>query len=192
MIGHQVLSGNPHGGKARTHRGRRLNRPCLSTPGKKKTGRNAVAPGHLGYLRARRQRFFHKTHFLVGRPPPPPLKTAKNLNPHRSTLKLALRSHAPGKAATKQGGAGRTDTYRTPHTDQLHVVERLKLAADGQTVDVSAFVEDPGAFTMAWDAVQHHRRVEEGPMLEVDCAENNNGFFSQDVEPMPIAAKPDF
>jgi hypothetical protein len=39
------------------------------------------------------------------------------------------------------------DNYRTPHTDQLHVVERWKLAADGKTVDVSIFVEDPGAFT---------------------------------------------
>ena len=29
------------------------------------------------------------------------------------------------------------DNYRTPHTDQLHVVERLKLAADGQSVDVT-------------------------------------------------------
>ena len=35
------------------------------------------------------------------------------------------------------------DNYRTPHTDQLHVVERWKLAADHQSVDVSVFVEDP-------------------------------------------------
>src|SRR5262245_52028116 len=35
------------------------------------------------------------------------------------------------------------DNYRTPHTDQLHVVERWKLAADALTVDVSIFVEDP-------------------------------------------------
>jgi hypothetical protein len=49
------------------------------------------------------------------------------------------------------------DNYRTPHTDQLHVVERWKLAADGNTVDVSIFVEDPGAFTTPWTAVQRWR-----------------------------------
>jgi hypothetical protein len=36
------------------------------------------------------------------------------------------------------------DNYRTPHTDQLHVVERWQLAADGKAVDISVFVEDPG------------------------------------------------
>jgi hypothetical protein len=59
-------------------------------------------------------------------------------------------------------------------------------------LEVQVHVEDPGAFTTAWNGVQRYRRVEDGPMLEVDCAENNNGFFNQDVEPMPIAAKPDF
>jgi hypothetical protein len=39
------------------------------------------------------------------------------------------------------------DNYRTPHTDQLHVIERWKLAADGKTADVSVFVEDEGVFT---------------------------------------------
>jgi hypothetical protein len=52
------------------------------------------------------------------------------------------------------------DNYRTPHTDELHVVERWKLAADGKTVDVSIFVEDPGAFTTPWTAVQRWRRAE--------------------------------
>jgi hypothetical protein len=39
------------------------------------------------------------------------------------------------------------DSYRTPHTDQLHVVERFKLGADGMAVDISIFLDDPGAFT---------------------------------------------
>jgi hypothetical protein len=34
---------------------------------------------------------------------------------------------------------------------------RWKLAADGKTVDVSIFVEDPGAFTIPWTAVQAPR-----------------------------------
>jgi hypothetical protein len=84
------------------------------------------------------------------------------------------------------------DHFRTPHSDKLHVIERFRVIDGGKTLETRIHVEDPGAFTTAWNAVQHHRKVEDGPMLEVDCAENNNGFFSQDVEPMPIAAKPDF
>jgi hypothetical protein len=84
------------------------------------------------------------------------------------------------------------DNYRTPHTDALHVVERWKLAADGQTVDVAIFVEDPGAFTMPWSAVQRWRRVAHAPLQPVACNENNGDFFSQGLVPLPEAAKPDF
>jgi hypothetical protein len=85
-----------------------------------------------------------------------------------------------------------TDNYRTPHTDQIHVVERWKLAADGQTVDVSVFVEDPGAFTTPWSAVQRWRRVETAPIQPVVCNENNGDFFSHGLVPLPESAKADF
>jgi len=84
------------------------------------------------------------------------------------------------------------DNYRTPHTDQLHVVERWKIAADGMTVDVSVFVEDPGAFTTPWTAVQRWRRVENAPILPVACNENNGDFFNHGLVPLPEATKPDF
>jgi hypothetical protein len=84
------------------------------------------------------------------------------------------------------------DNYRTPHTEQLHVVERWKLAPDGRTVDVSIFVEDPGAFSVPWSAVQRWRRVEESPLQPVVCNENNGDFFNQGLVPLPEAAKPDF
>src|SRR5215471_15046565 len=84
------------------------------------------------------------------------------------------------------------DNYRTPHTDQLHVVERLKLAADGQTVDVSVFVEDPGAFRMPYTAVQRWRRTENAPIVTHQCNENNGDFFNQGLMPLPEATKPDF
>jgi hypothetical protein len=85
-----------------------------------------------------------------------------------------------------------TDNYRTPHTDQIHVVERWKLAPDAQTVDVTVFVEDPGAFTMPWTGVQRWRRVENAPILPVQCNENNGDFFSQGLVPLPEATKADF
>ena len=84
------------------------------------------------------------------------------------------------------------DNYRAPHTDQLHVVERWKLAADGRTVDVLVFVEDPGAFTTPWTAIQRWRRVEEAPIQPVVCNENNGDFFDHGLVPLPEAAKPDF
>jgi hypothetical protein len=84
------------------------------------------------------------------------------------------------------------DNYRTPHTDELHVVERWKLAADGKTVDVSIFVEDPGAFTTPWAAVQRWRRAENAPISPMACNENNGDFFSQGLVPVPEATKPDF
>ena len=84
------------------------------------------------------------------------------------------------------------DNYRTPHTDQLHVVERWKLAADAKTVDVSIFVEDAGAFTVPWVAVQRWRRVENEPLRTTACNENNGDFFDHGLVPLPQAAKPDF
>jgi hypothetical protein len=92
-----------------TAAGASIDRACRR--GEKKACRNTVAPGDFRNFRARHERFFHKPRLLGGRPPPPPLNAVKNFNPHRSTLKLALRSHAPPKAAAKQGGAGRKGTW---------------------------------------------------------------------------------
>jgi hypothetical protein len=84
------------------------------------------------------------------------------------------------------------DSYRTPHTEQLHVVERFRIVEGGKALEVNVNVEDPGAFTVPWNARQHYRRVEQGPMREAVCAENNANFFNYDIEPIPMADKPDF
>jgi hypothetical protein len=42
------------------------------------------------------------------------------------------------------------DRYRTPHTKQLHVVERFHLTNGGKNIEVVFTVEDPGAFNMPW------------------------------------------
>jgi hypothetical protein len=84
------------------------------------------------------------------------------------------------------------DSYRTPHTDQLHVVERFRIVDGGKALEVTARVEDPGAFTMPWTALQRYRRVEQGPLREQVCAENNAQFFNYEIEPIPTAHKPDF
>jgi hypothetical protein len=84
------------------------------------------------------------------------------------------------------------DSYRTPHTEQLHVVERFRIIDGGKALEVTAHVEDPGAFTMPWTALQRYRRAEQGPLREQVCAENNAQFFNYDIEPIPTAHKPDF
>jgi hypothetical protein len=84
------------------------------------------------------------------------------------------------------------DSFRTPHTEQLHVVERFRIVDGGKALEVTAHVEDPGAFTMPWTALQRYRRVEQGPLREQVCAENNDKFFNFNVDPIPQADKPDF
>jgi hypothetical protein len=83
------------------------------------------------------------------------------------------------------------DNYRTPHTDQIHVVERFKLVDGGKTLQETVFVDDPGAFNMPWSAVQRFRRIER-PLEEYLCEESNIGFFGYDVVPIPHADKADF
>jgi hypothetical protein len=83
------------------------------------------------------------------------------------------------------------DNYRTPHTDRLHVVERFKLTGRDQ-IEVLITVDDPGAFTMPWSAIQRFRREQPGRMEEAICAENNINPFEFKVVPIPQADKPDF
>lgn len=103
------------------------------------------------------------------------------------------------------------DGFGTPHTKALHVIERFRLLDGGKTLEANVHVEDPGAFTMPWDAIQRFRRFEEvvgrmpveripllstpaeGPLTEAICAENPNSFFpGQSALPIPKAAVPDF
>ena len=84
------------------------------------------------------------------------------------------------------------DNFRTPHSDQLHVVELFRLVDNGMTLQAELYVEDPGVFTTPWKAIQRYRRVAFGPMSEAPCAENNSNYFNHDVEPIPQAARPDF
>jgi hypothetical protein len=103
------------------------------------------------------------------------------------------------------------DGFGTPHTKQLHVVERIRLTDGGKILEANVHVEDPGAFTMPWNAIQRYRLFEEvvakvpvekipmlstpaeGPLTEAICAENPNSFFpGQAALPIPRAAVPDF
>jgi hypothetical protein len=84
------------------------------------------------------------------------------------------------------------DNYRTPHTSALHVVERFRLLEGGKILQVVVEVEDPGAFTTPWTAVQRWRQRPGRPIAEVVCAENSGPYFGYAVVPIPTAERPDF
>ena len=88
------------------------------------------------------------------------------------------------------------DNYRTPHTYRLHVVERFSLSDDGNSIAVNVHVEDPGAFTTPWNAVQRLARSTRGPMEESSCAElgltPGGDYFGLQAVAIPQAEIPDF
>ena len=83
------------------------------------------------------------------------------------------------------------DNYRTPHSDQLHMIERFQMI-DADTIDVSIYFEDPGAYTMSWRARQILSRSERGPIEETICADGNPDYFNIYSVPIPQADRPDF
>jgi hypothetical protein len=83
------------------------------------------------------------------------------------------------------------DNYRTPHTEQPHVIERYKMIDGGRMMEVMISVDDPSAFTTPWSAMQRFRRVPHERSEDI-CAENNFDFLQYEVAPLPQAAKPDF
>jgi hypothetical protein len=84
------------------------------------------------------------------------------------------------------------DTYRTPHSDKLHVVERFRMIEDGKTLEVKVHIEDSGALTAPLDVSQRYVRSDRAPLTEQVCAENNTNYFNHEIDPIPQANKPDF
>jgi hypothetical protein len=82
------------------------------------------------------------------------------------------------------------DNFRTPHSDNLHVIERFRMIDGGKVLEVDLHVEDPDAFTMPWNAVQRYARTDQ-EFVESICAENNPMHLGQ-LDPMPEAKTPDF
>jgi hypothetical protein len=91
---------------------------------------------------------------------------------------------------------GPLDRFRTPHTKQLHVVERFKLTNGGKRFEVLVHVEDPGAFTAPWEGTV---KFEQGyddrtnHWEEDICAEAGDGLIPvPGAVPVPHATKRDF
>jgi len=86
------------------------------------------------------------------------------------------------------------DWYHTPHTTQLHVVERYKLIEGGRRLQGLVTVEDPGTFTTKWSALHYFNKIVR-PIADSEsiCAENNDAnYFHEDQVPIPQTKTPDF
>ena len=84
------------------------------------------------------------------------------------------------------------DNYRTPHTAALHVIERFRMLDGGKALEARITVEDPGAYNMAWSAIQRWRRRDDRTITEYICAEDTTNYLNFDFAPLPTADKPDF
>jgi hypothetical protein len=81
------------------------------------------------------------------------------------------------------------DIYRTPHTDQMHVVERWRIVEGGTMMESVFRVDDPGTFYRPWTAMRRYRKITQEPIENI-CEENNfQNLFDYHT---PKANTPDF
>jgi hypothetical protein len=86
------------------------------------------------------------------------------------------------------------DSYRTPHTGKLHVVERFRLIDSGNTLEVAFSVDDPGAFYQSWSGTRNRHKVvnPNNRVNELPCAEANDDYYNLGLDPVPSAEKTEF
>jgi hypothetical protein len=84
------------------------------------------------------------------------------------------------------------DNFRTPHSEKLHVVERLRLVEGGRFLEAEVLIDDPAVFLKPLHVTKRSRRVE-ATLAEWRCAAGEmNNPFAKDADPLPIAEKSDF
>jgi hypothetical protein len=66
------------------------------------------------------------------------------------------------------------DASGAPHSDKLHVVERIRVTGPDRLEDRMT-VEDPVAFAHPWEDVQVYDRKRDWRIMEYVCEENNRG-----------------
>jgi hypothetical protein len=92
---------------------------------------------------------------------------------------------------------GPIDRLNTPHSEQLHVVERYQLMP-GNRLRVAFSVNDPGVFTQPWNAMVEYAQERQGGQpaewLEYVCNENSVEYFipEEELVPVPHATRRDF
>jgi hypothetical protein len=84
------------------------------------------------------------------------------------------------------------DNFRTPHSEKLHVTERLRLVEGGKFLEAELLIDDPAVFLKPLHVTNRSRRVE-ATLIEWRCAAGEmNNPFANNADPLPMAAKADF
>jgi hypothetical protein len=65
------------------------------------------------------------------------------------------------------------DEAGDPHSDKLHVVERIRKIDGGKRLENMITIDDPGAYTKPWVAVRYYDWRPEIRLMEYICEENN-------------------
>jgi hypothetical protein len=84
-----------------------------------------------------------------------------------------------------------TDRFGSPHSEDMHVIERYTPSADRKTLNVVFTVDDPKFFTTQWSGRADYK-ADAKPYEEVVCAENNRAIGDASGPAIPEAAKSDF
>lgn len=83
------------------------------------------------------------------------------------------------------------DRYGSPYSDQLHMIERYKVSPDGNAMQVDVTYDDPKMYKEKWHSLIGYRKGRAFPTEEV-CAESAEDPVTGKLNPIPVAAKPDF
>ncbi len=84
------------------------------------------------------------------------------------------------------------DSFGTPHTDKLHVVERYTIAPDAKTLTALVTVEDPDTFNAPLTLTQTWRRTNLSYQESVCAEDEGEDHFGQNLEPIPTSDKREF
>ena len=85
------------------------------------------------------------------------------------------------------------DNFRTPHSDKLHVVERLRLVEDGKFLEADITIDDPAVFLAPLHVDQAlAARGRNAPGVALRRRRNEQSFRKGSFDPLPVAQKPDF
>lgn len=63
------------------------------------------------------------------------------------------------------------DAAGMPHSEALHVVERYRVAADGNTMTARILIEDPETFAAPWEATATFRKLPGASIVEDTCVD---------------------
>jgi hypothetical protein len=84
------------------------------------------------------------------------------------------------------------DNFRTPHSDKLHMVERIRMVEDGKFLEIEILMEDPAVFLKPLHVTKRSRRVQ-STLPEWRCAAGEmTNPFTDGADPLPVAEKADF